>query len=104
MDLLEERPRSRWRGRRRLLVVMSVLVTTVSGAVVVSALPSALAATVDTAASYVFVNRNSGKAMDLYNWSTAENAPVNQWSRNDLAVQQWQFVDSGGGFYRVRSR
>ncbi|WP_425412970.1 family 43 glycosylhydrolase [Micromonospora nigra] len=42
--------------------------------------------------------------MDLYDWSTAEGAPVNQWSRNDLAVQQWQFVDAGGGFYKVRSR
>ena len=29
---------------------------------------------------------------------------MNQWTRNDLAVQQWQFVDAGGGFYRVRSR
>ena len=99
MTAQDQRPRvrSRWRGRRRLLAVMGVAVATVTGAVVVSALPSALAATVDTAATYVFVNRNSGKAMDLYNWSTAENAPVNQWSRNDLAVQQWQFVDAGAG-------
>ncbi|MEU4565382.1 family 43 glycosylhydrolase [Micromonospora sp. NPDC023956] len=67
-------------------------------------MPSASAATVDTSASYVFVNRHSGKAMDLYDWSTAENAPVNQWTRNDLAVQQWQFVDAGGGYYKVRSR
>ncbi|MEV0001634.1 family 43 glycosylhydrolase [Micromonospora sp. NPDC050980] len=74
------------------------------GAGTVHGLPSASAATVDTTATYVFVNRNSGKAMDLYNWSTAENAPVNQWTRNDLAVQQWQFVDAGGGFYTVRSR
>jgi arabinan endo-1,5-alpha-L-arabinosidase len=66
-------------------------------------LPSASAATVDTSATYVFVNRHSGKAMDLYNFSTADNAPVNQWTRNDLAVQQWRFVDAGGGFYKVRS-
>ncbi|WFE41167.1 family 43 glycosylhydrolase [Micromonospora sp. WMMD998] len=74
------------------------------GAGMAHGLPSASAATVDTSASYVFVNRHSGKAMDLYDWSTAENAPVKQWARNDLAVQQWQFVDAGGGFYKVRSR
>ncbi|MEV4490538.1 family 43 glycosylhydrolase [Micromonospora coxensis] len=69
----------------------------------VSGMPSASAAVVDTSASYVF-DRHSGKAMDVYGWSTAENAPVNQWARNDLAVQQWQFVDAGGGFFTVRSR
>ncbi|WP_243707231.1 RICIN domain-containing protein, partial [Micromonospora sp. KC606] len=75
-----------------------------AGAGVVAGLPAAWAATVDTGATYVFVNRHSGKAMDLYDWSTADNAPVNQWTRNDLAVQQWQFVDAGGGYYKVRSR
>ncbi|WBC08811.1 family 43 glycosylhydrolase [Micromonospora sp. WMMA1947] len=78
--------------------------TVVLGAGVLAGVPPASAATVDTTASYVVVNRHSGKAMDLYDWSTAENAPVNQWTRNDLAVQQWQFVDAGGGFYKVRSR
>ncbi|MDQ7904975.1 RICIN domain-containing protein [Phytohabitans sp. ZYX-F-186] len=61
------------------------------------------AATVDTSATYVFVNRNSGKAMDLYEWSTADGAPINQFTRNDLAVQQWRFVDVGSGYYQVRS-
>jgi arabinan endo-1,5-alpha-L-arabinosidase len=91
-----------WRGRR-LLSALGVVVALVGAGVVVG-LSSAWAATVDTAATYVFVNRHSGKAMDVYNWSTAEDAPVNQWARNDLAVQQWQFVDAGGGFYKVRSR
>ncbi|MDG4830554.1 family 43 glycosylhydrolase [Solwaraspora sp. WMMD1047] len=96
------RVRSRWRGwRAGAAVGVAALLL---GAGVVSGLPSASAATVDTSASYVFVNRHSGKAMDLFDWSTAENAPVNQWARNDLAVQQWQFVDAGGGFYKVRSR
>ena len=89
-------------GRRRWLAA-GAAVTVLAGAGVVYGLPSASAATVDTAATYVFVNRHSGKAMDLYNWSTADNAPVNQWTRNDLAVQQWRFIDAGGGFYQVRS-
>ncbi len=40
---------------------------------------SASAATVDTSATYVLVNRNSGKALD-----------------SDANNQQWQFVDSCG--------
>ena len=87
---------------RTVAVVVSA--TLALGAGALAGVPPASAATVDTTASYVFVNRHSGKAMDLYDWSTAENAPVNQWTRNDLAVQQWQFVDAGGGFYKVRSR
>ncbi|SFD79503.1 family 43 glycosylhydrolase, partial [Streptomyces aidingensis] len=31
-------------------------------------------------------------------------APIVQWARNDGAWQQWQFVDSGGGWYRLKSR
>ncbi|KAB1110919.1 family 43 glycosylhydrolase [Micromonospora aurantiaca] len=90
------------RTTRTAAVVVSAAAVLAAG--VVAGMPPASAATVDTSASYVVVNRHSGKAMDLYDWSTAENAPVNQWTRNDLAVQQWQFVDAGGGFYKVRSR
>jgi hypothetical protein len=58
---------------------------------------------VDTNATYVFVNRNSGKAMDVFNWATNDGAPINQFARNDLAVQQWRFVDVGSGYYQIRS-
>ncbi|WP_433066160.1 pectate lyase [Dactylosporangium sp. CS-033363] len=51
----------------------------------------------------MFVNRNSGKVIDVYNWATNDGAPVNQWSRNDLAVQQWKFVDAGSGYYKIKS-
>ena len=65
--------------------------------------PHARAATVDPNVTYVFVNRHSGKAMDVWNWSTADNAPINQYARNDAAVQQWRFVDVGGGYHQIRS-
>src|SRR3954447_4766488 len=65
---------------------------------------SANAATVDTSAWYVLVNRNSGKAVDVFNLATNDGARIAQWTRNDQNQQQWQFVDSGGGFYRLRSR
>jgi hypothetical protein len=62
------------------------------------------AATIDPNASYVLVNRNSGKALDVYNMATDDGARITQWTRNDQNQQQWQFVDSGGGYYRIKSR
>ncbi|GAA3017984.1 endo-1,4-beta-xylanase [Streptosporangium longisporum] len=59
---------------------------------------------VDTNAWYVLVNRTSGKALDVYNLSTADGGRITQWTRNSGNQQQWQFVDSGGGNYRVKSR
>ncbi|MEV4539208.1 family 43 glycosylhydrolase [Asanoa sp. NPDC049518] len=65
---------------------------------------SAAAATVDTTAWYVLVNRTSGKALDVYNLATNDGARITQWTRNDGNQQQWQFVDSGDGYYRLKSR
>src|SRR5690606_31092936 len=70
---------------------------------VATATPAA-AATVDTSAWYVLINRNSGKALDVYNLATHDGARITQWTRNDGYQQQWQFVDSGGGYYRLKSR
>jgi beta-xylosidase len=64
----------------------------------------ASAATVDTNAWYILANRNSGKALDVYNLSTADGGRITQWSRNDGNQQQWQFADSGDGYYRLKSR
>ncbi|GAB2993680.1 non-reducing end alpha-L-arabinofuranosidase family hydrolase [Saccharothrix stipae] len=65
---------------------------------------AASAATVDTTAWYVLVNRNSGKALDVYNFSTADGGNLVQWTRTNADNQQFQFVDSGGGYYRIKSR
>ncbi|MFM9590447.1 non-reducing end alpha-L-arabinofuranosidase family hydrolase [Streptomyces scabiei] len=85
---------------RRLIAVLTPLLLV---AAFLGAQPAA-AATVDPNASYVLVNRNSGKALDVYNRATDNGARITQWTRNDQAQQQWQFVDSGGGYYRVKSR
>jgi len=76
--------------------------------------PSARAAvTVDTSASYVLVNQNSGKALDVTHDDSAttttdeskvDGAKVMQWTRDDRLSQQWQFVDSGSGYYRLKNR
>ncbi|MEU4449633.1 non-reducing end alpha-L-arabinofuranosidase family hydrolase, partial [Actinosynnema sp. NPDC023926] len=38
------------------------------------------------------------------NAATADGTQLVQWTRNDGTNQQWQFTDSGGGYYRVKSR
>lgn len=92
--------RGRW---ARTLITLLATALAASGAVVLN-IDAASAATVDTSASYVLVNRNSGKALDVSGASTADGAVVEQWSRHDGANQQWQFVDSGSGYYRLRSK
>ncbi|MBV1851276.1 endo-1,4-beta-xylanase [Catellatospora tritici] len=59
---------------------------------------------IDTSAWYTLVNRNSGKALDVYNFSTADGGRITQWTTGTANNQQWQFVDSGGGYYRLKSR
>ncbi|MGW2218237.1 RICIN domain-containing protein [Nonomuraea sp. NPDC001684] len=85
---------------RRVLAAVSALLLV--GVLLIA--QEASAATVDTNAWYVLVNRNSGKALDVYNLSTADGGRITQWTRNNQNQQQWQFVDSGGGYYRIKSR
>ncbi len=94
-------PRRGGRGRVLISLLAAALAATAAVALNTSA---ASAATVDTTAWYVLVNRNSGKAMDVANTSTADGAVIHQWPRHDGANQQWQFVDSGGGYYRLKSK
>ncbi|WP_433088646.1 family 43 glycosylhydrolase [Dactylosporangium sp. CA-052675] len=89
--------------RRSATAFAAVLVLAAAAAVALHIAPAA-AATVDTSAWYTLVNRNSGKAIDVYNSATNDGARITQWTRNNGANQQWQFVDSGGGYYRLKSR
>ncbi|GAA1800035.1 hypothetical protein GCM10009682_22120 [Luedemannella flava] len=68
------------------------------------AITRADAATINTSAWYVFVNRNSGKAMDLWEWSTADGGNIRQYTRTDAVNQQFQFVSVGSGYYQLRNR
>ncbi|MEU5155670.1 non-reducing end alpha-L-arabinofuranosidase family hydrolase [Glycomyces sp. NPDC021274] len=58
----------------------------------------------DPTAWYVLVNRNSGKALDVSGVSTADGAPLHQWTSTNAGNQQFQFVDAGGGYYRIKAR
>ena len=104
VTVTSETPRvHRRRGWRTTLVAGVVTAVAAGGIVAVSTWPAS-AATVDTTAWYVLVNRNSGKAADVYGRSTTDGARIAQWTRNDGTNQQWQFVDSGSGYYRLKSR
>lgn len=91
--------RRRWRP-----AVLATVTTLVAGLLVGVGAPVAQAATVDPTAWYVLVNRGSGKVLDVSGVSTADGAQLQQWSRTDGTNQQFQFVDSGGGYYRVKAR
>lgn len=111
MDSMSQVPPSRRRLRasgvrrgRWASALSTVLATLLAAAAMVGLSSAASAATVDTNAWYVLVNRNSGKALDVAGASTADGAAVEQWSRHDGPNQQWQFVDSGDGYYRLKSK
>jgi hypothetical protein len=48
--------------------------------------------------------RHSGKVLDDLNRSTADGAPIGQWTDNNGDNQQWSVADSGGGFVRLVNR
>jgi hypothetical protein len=92
------------RSRRRLGIAVAVATALVGAGVTVLNMTTAGAATVDTSAWYVLVNRNSGKALDVNGASTADGANLIQWTRANTTNQQFQFVDAGGGYYKLRAR
>jgi hypothetical protein len=97
------RGRSRTRDRLRgVAVSLTVLALSITGLVAASS--SAQAATIDTGAEYVLVNRNSGLAADVLDASTANGAEIIQWNRlDDAPWQRWRFQDMGSGYYRIVS-
>jgi pectate lyase len=52
----------------------------------------------DSADGYVrFINRHSSKALDIWEWSTADGAMISQFADLDGWNQQWQLATVGGG-------
>lgn len=54
-----------------------------------------------SAPSTTLVVRHSGKVADVKDGSTADAAPVIQWTANGGANQQWRLLDAGGGYSRI---
>jgi hypothetical protein len=93
-------------GRRRTLrvVAASALTLVLAGLFGVSSALTASAASVDTNAWYLLMNRQSGKVLDVTGTSTADGALIQQWTRNDGPWQQWQFVGVGDGYYKLKAK
>src|SRR5690242_11689882 len=91
------------RRRWRLPLIIGAAVALVAG-VAVTTLTTASAATIDTSAWYVIVNHNSGKAMDMWEWSTADGGNLRQYTRTDATNQQFQFINVGSGYYQLKNR
>ena len=52
----------------------------------------------------MLVNRQSAKALEVRDFSTADGGIMQQWTRNDGNWQQFKFLDSGSGWYRLQNR
>jgi alpha-L-fucosidase 2 len=59
---------------------------------------------VQTGVYYRLVAQHSGKLLDIPGSSTAAGARLQQWSATGGLNQQFDFLDSGGGYYRIRAR
>ncbi|THV42231.1 glycosyl hydrolase family 95 catalytic domain-containing protein [Glycomyces buryatensis] len=59
---------------------------------------------VEPGVNYRLVARHSGKAADIEGASTGAGAALIQWSLHSGANQQFDFVDVGGGYRRIRAR
>ncbi|GAA2135735.1 glycosyl hydrolase family 95 catalytic domain-containing protein [Glycomyces algeriensis] len=59
---------------------------------------------VEPGVNYRLVAQHSGKAADVNGASTAAGATAIQWAIHSGANQQFDFVDAGGGYWRIRAR
>lgn len=57
--------------------------------------------TYEQAATYRLVNRKSGKAADVLNFSTADGGDVIQWADLNGSNQQWSIADIGNGYHKL---
>jgi alpha-L-fucosidase 2 len=59
---------------------------------------------VETGVFYRLVAQHSGKAADINGASTAAGASLIQWQPSSGLNQQFEFLSSDGGYYRLRAR
>ncbi|WP_410639126.1 RICIN domain-containing protein [Amycolatopsis sp. lyj-346] len=66
--------------------------------------PNTPTAPVQIGVNYRLTVQHSGKLVEIAGSSTAAGALIQQWSATGGLNQQFDFVDSGDGYYRVRAR
>jgi hypothetical protein len=92
------------KSRRRMLIGGAGVLAGAAAATVLNPFTAQAQQSTDPTAWYVLVNRGSGKVLDVSGVSTADGAPLHQWTRTDAGNQQFQFVDAGGGYFRIKAR
>ncbi|GAA1652334.1 pectate lyase [Catellatospora bangladeshensis] len=96
---MQPSPTARRRRPRLRLALAITTVTTVVGGVALAAMMPASAATIDTSAYYQLVNVFSGKAIEGSSGAVVQRTPDSSASN-----QQFQFLDMGSGYYRLKSK
>jgi alpha-L-fucosidase 2 len=66
--------------------------------------PTPPSTTPETGVYYRLTVAHSGKALDVSGASTSAGAALVQWAANGGLNQQFDFVSSGDGLYRIRAR
>ena len=56
---------------------------------------------ITSGATYVLVNPNSNKALDVYSASTADGATLDIWDINGTVAQKWKVTSNGDGTYTL---
>jgi beta-galactosidase len=59
---------------------------------------------VEPGVNYRLVAQHSGKAADINGASTTAGAALVQWTANNGTNQQFDFIDAGSGYWRIRAR
>jgi len=60
---------------------------------------------IDTNSYYKLINRHSGKALEVYDWSSSDGAILAQWQNlGTNANQVWKFTATSGGYYKLANR
>ncbi|WP_338048324.1 pectate lyase [Paraliobacillus sediminis] len=59
------------------------------------------AASYDASKSYKIVNKSSGKALEVYDWSTADGGNIVQYNDWGGLSQQWKIINIGDGYDKI---
>jgi rhamnogalacturonan endolyase len=89
---------------RRLKMLSALAAAVVAAATFFVFSPLSASAAPDTSAWYVIQSRSSGLVFEIQGGSTATGAGLVQANRTDAHHQQFRFVDSGGGHFRIQAR
>ncbi len=72
-----------------------------NGQAMIDALAGPATTGITSGATYVLVNPNSNKALDVYSSATADGSLVDLWDQNGTGAQKWTITSNGDGTYTL---